>query len=82
VAVRNADYTSHQATKPAKVIRGAKPTKSYYNNNSNNIGEFLMIELNGYRFSANEADAAQAVLALAVGTLNEASYAAFLRANT
>ena len=41
----------------------------------------LFLELNGYRFSANEADAAQAVLALAAGTLDEASYAAFLRAN-
>ena len=41
----------------------------------------LFLELNGYRFSANEADAAQAVLALAAGTLEEASYAAFLRAN-
>ena len=41
----------------------------------------LFLELNGYRFSANEADAAQAVFALAAGTLDEASYAAFLRAN-
>ncbi len=41
----------------------------------------LFLELNGYRFSANEADTAQAVLALAAGTLDEASYAAFLRAN-
>ena len=42
----------------------------------------LFLELNGYRFSANEADAAQAVLALAASTLDEASYAAFLRANS
>lgn len=42
----------------------------------------LFLELNGYRFSANEADAAQAVLALAAGTLDEAGYAAFLRANS
>lgn len=41
----------------------------------------LFLELNGYRFTANEADAAQAVLGLAAGTLDEASYAAFLRAN-
>lgn len=41
----------------------------------------LFLELNGYRFSANEADAAQAVFALAAGTLDEAGYAAFLRAN-
>ena len=42
----------------------------------------LFLELNGYRFSANEADAAQAVFALAAGTLDEAGYAAFLRANS
>ena len=41
----------------------------------------LFLELNGYRFSANEADAAQAVLELAANTLDEVSYAAFLRAN-
>lgn len=42
----------------------------------------LFLELNGYRFSASEADAAQAVFALAAGTLDEAGYAAFLRANS
>lgn len=42
----------------------------------------LFLELNGYQFSANEADAAQAVFALAAGTLDEAGYAAFLRANS
>lgn len=41
----------------------------------------LFLELNGYRFSASEEDAAQAVLSLAAGTLDEAGYAAFLRAN-
>ena len=42
----------------------------------------LFLELNGYRFSASEADAAQAVLELAANTLDEASYADFLRANS
>ena len=42
----------------------------------------LFLELNGYRFTASEADAAQAVLGLAAGTLDEQGYAAFLRANT
>ncbi len=42
----------------------------------------LFLELNGYRFSASEEIAAQAVIALAAGTLNEAQYAAFLRANS
>lgn len=42
----------------------------------------LFLELNGIRFTASEADAAQAVLALAAGTLDEAGYASFLRANS
>jgi death-on-curing protein len=41
----------------------------------------LFLELNGYRFTASEEDAAQAVLNLAAGTLDEAEYAKFLRAN-
>jgi len=41
----------------------------------------LFLELNGYRFSAREEDAAQAVLKLASGNLDEAGYIAFLRAH-
>jgi death-on-curing protein len=41
----------------------------------------LFLELNGYRFTATEADAAEAVLALASGGLDEAGYATFLREN-
>ena len=41
----------------------------------------LFLELNGYAFTASEEDAAQAVLALASGAMDEASYAAFLAAN-
>ena len=41
----------------------------------------LFLELNGYRFTASEEDAAQTVLGLAAGTLDEQGYAAFLRAN-
>jgi death-on-curing protein len=41
----------------------------------------LFLELNGYRFSAREEDAAQAVLKLASGNLDETSYIAFLRAH-
>lgn len=41
----------------------------------------LFLELNGYHFSAQEEDAAQAVLGLAGGILDEAEYSAFLRAN-
>ena len=42
----------------------------------------LFLEVNGYGFHASEEDAAQAVLALAAGKLDEAGYGAFLRANT
>lgn len=42
----------------------------------------LFLELNGYRFSASEETAAQAVIELAAGKLNVAQYAAFLRANS
>ena len=41
----------------------------------------LFLELNGYRFSAREEDAAQAVLKLASGNLDETGYIAFLRAH-
>ena len=41
----------------------------------------LFLELNGDRFSASEEDAAQVVLELASGNLDEAGYIAFLRAH-
>jgi death on curing protein len=41
----------------------------------------LFLELNGGRFVAEEAAATQAVMRLADGTLDEAGYIAFLRAN-
>jgi death on curing protein len=41
----------------------------------------LFLELNGFRFSASEEDAAQAVLGLAAGSLDEPAYSAFLHAN-
>jgi death on curing protein len=41
----------------------------------------LFLELNGYRFSASEEDAAQMVLELASGNLEEEGYIAFLRAH-
>ncbi|HEX8802188.1 MAG TPA: type II toxin-antitoxin system death-on-curing family toxin [Terriglobales bacterium] len=41
----------------------------------------LFLELNGYRFNATEEAAAQAVLGLAAGTIDEAGYGSFLRAN-
>jgi death on curing protein len=42
----------------------------------------LFLELNGFLFRASEEEAAQAMLALAAGTIEAAEYAAFLRANS
>jgi death-on-curing protein len=41
----------------------------------------LFLELHGFDFTASEEDATQAVLALAAGELDEATYAAWLRAH-
>ncbi|MGB7930510.1 MAG: type II toxin-antitoxin system death-on-curing family toxin, partial [Terriglobales bacterium] len=41
----------------------------------------LFLELHGFDFKASEADATQAVMALAAGTLDEADYASWLREN-
>jgi death on curing protein len=42
----------------------------------------LFLELNGFVFRAPEEEAAQAVIALAAGTMDEGGYAAFLKANS
>jgi death-on-curing protein len=39
------------------------------------------LELNGYRFTASEEDAAEAVMKVASGNLDETGYSAFLREN-
>ncbi len=41
----------------------------------------LFLELNGARFTATEESAAQAILSLAAGTLDEPALAAWMRAN-
>ena len=41
----------------------------------------LFLELHGFDFTATEADATQAVMALASGTLDEAAFTAWLREN-
>lgn len=41
----------------------------------------LFLELNGYAFTASQEDAANAVIALASGALDEEGYTAFLAAN-
>lgn len=45
------------------------------------VAGILFLELNGFRFTASEGAAADAVLALAAGELNDAGFAAFLRGN-
>ena len=42
----------------------------------------VFLEINGYEFTASEADATLKTLALAAGELNEADYAAWLKANS
>jgi death on curing protein len=42
----------------------------------------LFLELNGYRFRASEEAAAQAVIELAAGRIDEKGYCEFLRGNT
>jgi death on curing protein len=42
----------------------------------------LFLELNGYRFTASEEAAAQAVLDLAAGRMNETGFCEFMRANS
>ena len=42
----------------------------------------LFLELNGYRFTASEEAAAQAVIELAAGTMDEKAFSEFLRANS
>jgi len=41
----------------------------------------LFLEVNGHRFTATEEDATQAVLGLAAGAIDEASFTRWLRAN-
>jgi death on curing protein len=45
------------------------------------VAGILLLELNGYSFTASEEEAAQAVLGLDAESLDEAGYNAFLRAN-
>jgi death on curing protein len=46
------------------------------------VAGILFLELNGYSFTASEEDAAEAVLKLAAGALEEAGYTEFLHGNT
>ncbi len=49
------------------------------NKRSGFVAGVLFLEMNGYAFTASEAEAAQAVLELAAGTIDPDGFAAFLR---
>ena len=46
------------------------------------VAGILFLELNGFDFKASEADAAQAVMPLAAGTLDQAGYRDWLQENS
>ena len=46
------------------------------------VAGVLFLELNGYRFTASEEDATQAVFGLAAGMMEEKEFAAWMRANS
>ncbi|WP_198683561.1 type II toxin-antitoxin system death-on-curing family toxin [Peristeroidobacter agariperforans] len=67
----------------AKYTAGIVPNHPFVDGNKRSgfvIG-VLFLELNGYRFMASEEAAAQAILELAAGTVDEAGFCEFLRAN-
>ena len=68
----------------AKYTVGIVQNRPFINGNKRTgfVVGVLFLELNGYRFTASEKAAAQAVLELAAGTLEEKSFCEFLRANS
>jgi death-on-curing protein len=75
----NADVIDMAAAYTAAVVRNHPFIDG--NKRTGFVLGILFLELNGYRFTALEESATQAVLALAAGTLDEPGYTAFLRAN-
>jgi death-on-curing protein len=80
VYVENADVIDLAAAYTAGVVKGHPFIDG--NKRTGFVLGVLFLELNGVRFIASEEAAAQAVLALAAGALDDAGYAAFLRENT
>jgi len=68
----------------AKYTAGIVPNHPFLDGNKRTgfVVGMLFLELNGYRFTASEEAAAQAVLELAAGTMNEKSFCKFVRANS
>ena len=74
-----ADFIAPAALYTASVVRNHPFADG--NKRTGFVLGVLFLELNGYRFNASEEDAAQAVIALAAGTLAEVGYTAFLHEN-
>ncbi len=75
----NADLIAIAAVYTAGIVKGHPFVDG--NKHTGFVIGVLFLELNDYRFVATETDAAEAVLGLAAGNLDEAGYAAFLRKN-
>ena len=67
----------------AKYIAGIVQNHPFVDGNKRTgfVVGITFLELNGYHFTASEADAAQAVLELAAGTIDEDGFRDFIRAN-
>ena len=77
--VENADIIDMATAYTAGIVRNHPFVDG--NKRTGFVVGVLFLELNGYRFTAAEESAAQAVLELAAGTLDEAGFSAFLRSN-
>ncbi len=67
----------------AKYIAGIVQNHPFVDGNKRTgfVVGVLFLELNGYRFTSSEADAAQAILELASGRIHESGLLAFVRGN-
>ena len=80
---RTYDGTADIATLAAAYAAGIIGNHPFIDGNKRTgfVAAALFVELNGHRFVASEEDAAEIVLALAAGSLDEAEFAAWLGAN-
>jgi death on curing protein len=76
---RDADIIDMAAASTAGIIRNHPFVDG--NKRTGFLVGILFLELNGYRFTATEEDAAQAIVKLAAGVLDESHYSGFLRDN-
>jgi death on curing protein len=78
-----ADESSDVVELAAKYAAGIVQNQPFVDGNKRTgfVVGVLFLELNGYRFTASEEAAAQAVLELAAGTMDERGFCEFLSAN-